>query len=272
MDKEKFMKYGLQVKKIMFELMKNGKSGHIGGSLSVIDILIYVNQKMISEINSNLIYSKGHCEVALYAIYIKNRIISYSELHKLKCFGSKLQGHPCSKQIKEIDYSAGSLGQGLSFGLGLAIAKQERGEKVYCILGDGELQEGQVWEACLMAPRLKLDNLYVIVDCNGFQLEGITLSTGIVSRMKAVWELLGWDSQIIENGHDFEMIDKAFKNAAEKTKPHVLFAKTVKGNGISFMENNCEFHGKSMNDKEIKKALDELLGGNNASTKRFFYE
>ncbi len=260
MDKEELIKYSLEVKKTMFELMRNGQPGHIGGSLSVVDLLTYIYENNIAGTNNNLIYSKGHCEVALYAIFVKNKIVSCNDLYNFKLFNSKLQGHPCSKRIREVDYSAGSLGQGLSYGIGLAIAKQERDEQVYCILGDGELQEGQVWEACLLAPRLYLDNLYVIVDCNGFQLEGRTLSTGDANRMSLVWELLGWDSHVIESGHDFEMIDCAFKNIIQEKKPHVFFAKTVKGNGVSFMENNCEFHGKSMDDKEIKKALNELTG------------
>lgn len=263
MEKEELEAFCFEAKLTMFELMENGKSGHIGGSLSVIELLSVIFENYINSSKNRLVYSKGHCEVALYSLLLQKNLIEDSYRTGLKQFGSKLQGHPCSKHIKNIEYSAGSLGQGLSFATGLAICGKEENYRVYCILGDGELQEGQVWEAALYAPRLHLDNLYVVVDCNGYQLEGETLSTGDTESMRNAWKSIGWDAAIIENGHDIASIERSFLKAEEKRKPHILFAKTVKGHGVSFMENNTDYHGINLSVQEIEQAVSELTEGRN---------
>lgn len=257
MEYLEYKQYCKSVKELMFSMLSSGKSGHIGGSLSITESLVVVYNECIKGTNNKLIYSKGHCELALYALFIKEHIIDELWLDYYKQFGSVLQGHPDIHKINELNFSAGSLGQGLSFAIGMALCGKKDDYEVYVILGDGELQEGQIWEGAMLAPWLKLGNLNVLIDCNGFQLEGEVpqKSEGI----NAAWSSFGWNAVTIQNGHDIhELKSIILKKEKNVQIPNVYFIKTVKGHGISFMENRCEYHGKSLSKEEIYKALLEI--------------
>ena len=246
------------------------KSGHPGGSLSCVDILtvLYFNEMNINEkepkaeSRDRLILSKGHASPALYATLAERGFIPKEELLTYRSTTSNLQGHPDMNKVPGIDMTTGSLGQGLSIANGMALASKmdKMGYRVYCLLGDGEIQEGQVWEAAMTASQYKLDNLCAIVDCNNLQL------TGKVEDIKGLkyedienkFKSFGFNTIVID-GHNIEAIMQAFSIAeTNKGKPCAIIAKTIKGKGVSFMENRIEWHGKSMNDEEYKKAIEEL--------------
>lgn len=258
MEKENYVNYCSSVKQHMVSLLSNGKSGHLGGSLSALELMVVIYNDHIKGTENKLIYSKGHCELLIYSIFIEEDIIERQYIKEYKKFGSPLQGHPNSSWIPELEYSPGSLGQGLSFGIGLAITGLEEGYQVFVLLGDGEMQEGQIWEAALVAKRLKLSNLHVIVDCNGYQLEGKNLSFESIYDMQIVWEKLGWHTVVIDNGHNIEIIKNQLDQAEKSDLPKIYFAKTVKGNGLSFAYNNNDYHGVNLTQAEIEQARIEF--------------
>lgn len=248
-----------------------GKSGHPGGALSIADILavlyfneMNVNEKMPEdESRDRLVLSKGHASAALYAALAEKKYISKENLLTFRNINSNLQGHPDMNKVKGVDMTTGSLGQGLSVANGMAYASKmdKMGYRVYCILGDGELNEGQIWEAAMTAVEYKLDNLCAIVDCNGLQLTGKTTDIkGLnIEDIENKFRSFGFNTITI-NGNDIHSIINALGVAeTTKEKPSVILAKTIKGKGISFMEYKVEWHGKALNDEEYKKALDELL-------------
>ena len=247
------------------------KSGHPGGSLSIAEILtvLYFNEmhidenKPYDENRDRFVLSKGHASPALYATLAERGYFPKEELITFRNISSYLQGHPDMKHTPGVDMSTGSLGQGLSAACGMAINSKidEKGYRVYCLLGDGELEEGQVWEAAMTASKYKLDNLVAIVDCNNLQLTDTTKdvmdlnSEDISNKFKA----FGFNAMIID-GHNVESIIDAFTKAKQiKDKPTAIIAKTIKGKGISFMENKVEWHGKAPSDEEYKLAIDELI-------------
>ena len=249
----------------------NGKSGHPGGSLSIADILavLYFNEMNINpnmpddKARDRLVLSKGHASAAIYAALAEKGYIPKSDLLTFRNINSNLQGHPDMNKVPGIDMTTGSLGQGLSVANGMALASKmdSMGNRVYCILGDGELDEGQVWEACMTSVKYSLDNLCVIVDCNGLQLTGSTYDIkGINSEnIEQKFRSFGFNTITI-NGNDVFSILNAFGVAdMTKDKPSVILAKTVKGKGISFMEKDVNWHGKAPNDEEYQKAIDELV-------------
>lgn len=258
MEENSYLMYCLRIRKQIFELLKNGKSGHIGGSLSVVEILAVIYNEFIKGKNNRFVFSKGHCELAFYSILFCEEILDKGLDKKLKIFGSQLQGHPNGHWISELDYSPGSLGQGLSFAEGLAINGKEENYKVYTVLGDGELQEGQIWEAMITAPKFQLDNLNVIVDCNGFQLEGRTFFTGDIEKLDEIWKEADWNTVIIENGHDVCELKKKMYDNQNSGRPNVFFANTIKGYGVSFTQNNNEYHGINLDFAKVMQALMEL--------------
>ena len=205
------------------------------------------------------ILSKGHASAALYAVMAHCGYFKEEELLTFRKLGSRLQGHPCSNKLKGIEISTGSLGQGLSIGCGMAIGLKldNINSKVYVFLGDGELEEGSVWEAAMNASHNKLDNLIAFVDRNNLQIDGSTEKVKSVGNVKAKFEAFGWNALEID-GHDFNEIYKAINNAKLSDRPFVIIANTVKGKGVSFMENNANWHGKAPNDDELKLALEEL--------------
>ncbi len=246
------------------------KSGHPGGSLSIADILsvLYFNEMNINPLKPDdksrdrFILSKGHSAPALYAVLAEKEYFSREDLVTLRHIDSPFQGHPDMNKVPGVDMTTGSLGQGLSVANGMAMAsKMDRmGYRVYCLLGDGELEEGQIWEAAMTSSKYKLDNLCVIVDANELQLIGKTDEVkGLYPEsIEAKFQSFGFNTMMID-GHNIEEIMKAFENAEmTKEKPTAIIAKTIKGKGISFMENNPAWHGKALNDEEYKKALEEL--------------
>jgi transketolase len=243
-------------------------SGHPGGSLSAIDILtaLYFNVMRHDPARpqwpdrDRFVLSKGHGAPALYSVLARAGYFSPHLLPTLRKLDSPLQGHPEMGKLPGVEASTGSLGQGLSIGAGMALAARidRKDYRVYVMIGDGEIDEGQVWEAALSSPYYRLDNLTAIIDYNGQQLDGWVKDIMELEPLKEKWHSFGW--HVIEIiGHDFQQILKAFDEAKSVSgKPSVVIAKTVKGKGVSFMENNLEFHGMAPNAEQLEKALQEL--------------
>ena len=257
-----------EIRKSIIEMIFESKSGHPGGSLSAADILtyLYFKEMNIDPKNPNMkdrdrfVLSKGHAAPALYATLAERGYFDKELLGSLRKLNSPLQGHPDSKKLSGVDVSTGSLGQGVSNAVGLALgAKMDQSEaKIYTLLGDGELQEGLVWEAFMAASHYKLDNLVVIIDNNGLQIDGKNedvLNVGsLVDKMKA------FDFHVVEvDGHSFEALETVFNSTKEmKGAPICIVAKTIKGSGISFMENEIGWHGTAPNAEQKMSALKEL--------------
>jgi len=254
----------------ILEEVYNAKSGHIGGAFSIADILtvLYFNEMNIDAKNPNspdrdrLVLSKGHASAALYAALAEKGYIDKEELKTFRNIDSNLQGHPDMNKVPGVDMTTGSLGQGLSVANGMAISSKldSRGYRVYCILGDGELQEGQVWEASMTAEKYQLDNLCVIVDANELQLTDSTMNVkGInYNDIEQKFRAFGFQTVVID-GHNIESIIRALTIAEmTKGKPTVIICKTIKGKGVSFMENQIDWHGKAPNDEEYEMAVNEL--------------
>lgn len=253
------------------DMVATAKSGHPGGSLSVTDILtvLYFEEMNIKvndpkwEDRDRFVLSKGHAAPALYAVLSKRGYIPREELKTLRKFKSNLQGHPDMKKTLGVDMSTGSLGQGLSAANGMALAGKldKKDYRVYTVLGDGELQEGQIWEAAMSAAHYKLDNLVAFVDFNGLQIDGSNEEVMNVSPVDKKFEAFGWNVLVID-GHNFEEIKNALNKAKEvKEMPTAIIAKTVKGKGVSFMENQSSWHGTAPNEEQRIQALSDLKGG-----------
>ena len=246
----------------------NAKCGHPGGSLSASDIFTYL---YFEEMNidpadpkkadrDRFVLSKGHCAPGLYAALAHRGFFPVEDLKTLRKVGSYLQGHPDMKHIPGVDMSSGSLGQGVSAAVGMALSAKISGDeyRTYALLGDGEIQEGQVWEAAMFAGAKKLDNLVVIVDNNNLQIDGTVEEVNSPYPIDKKFEAFNFHVINID-GHDFEAIAAAFKEAREtKGVPTAIIAKTVKGKGVSFMENQAGWHGKAPNDAEYAIAMEEL--------------
>ena len=252
----------------IIEQVYNANSGHPGGSLSCADILavLYFNQMNIDSENPNakgrdrFVLSKGHCAPALYATLARKGYFDKELLKGFRKIESNLQGHPDMKKVPGVDMSTGSLGQGLSAAVGMAIGSkmEHEGYRVYCLLGDGELEEGQVWEAAMSASKNKLDNLCAIVDYNTLQIDGNVEEVAGLIDIKEKFESFGFN--VIEvNGHDIEALIHAFNSAKhQKDMPSVIIARTIKGKGVSFMEGKAEWHGKAPNQEQYEEAINEL--------------
>lgn len=244
------------------------QSGHPGGSLSSADILTYLyNEEMRHksddpkwEDRDRFVLSKGHAAPVVYATLVQQGYFSDTELDSLRHTDSMLQGHPDMKGTPGVDMSTGSLGQGISASCGMALAGKLQGKdyRVYALMGDGEMEEGQVWEAAMFAAKSKLDNLCGIVDYNGLQIDGPISEVGGPEPIDEKFAAFGWNV-ILANAHDFEELEAAFAKAKEtKGKPSVIVAKSTKGKGVSFMENQVGWHGKAPNAEEYEKAKGEL--------------
>lgn len=254
-----------KVRRGIIEEVYQAQSGHPGGSLSVADILtvLYFNELNINENEPNweerdrLILSKGHCSPALYSCLANRGFFEEEKLKDFRKISKKLQGHPDMRKIPGVDMTTGSLGQGLSAANGMAIAGKldKKDYRVYCILGDGEIEEGQVWEAAMAANKYKLDNLCVIVDNNNLQIDGKIEEVMSPYPIDKKFESFGFYTITID-GNNIKQILQAFKKAKEnKNKPTCIIAKTIKGKGVSFMEDKAEWHGKAPNKEEFEKAL-----------------
>lgn len=248
------------------------KSGHPGGSLSVADILTYlyfeemkINPKNPKwEDRDRFVLSKGHCAPALYAVLAERGFFPTAELLTLRKYPSRLQGHPDMNSTPGVDMSAGSLGLGISAAAGMALAAKIDGKsyRVYTVVGDGESEEGQVWEACMFAAHYKLDNLCVVIDWNGLQIDGPVCEVMNPTPHDKKLEAFGFHVISID-GNDMEQIAAAFEEARTvKGKPTAIVAKTTKGKGVSFMENQVKWHGSAPNDEQYEQAIAELKGGN----------
>ena len=252
----------------IIEQVYNANSGHPGGSLSCADILsvLYFNQMNIDPKNPNangrdrFVLSKGHCSPALYATLARKGYFNKELLKNFRKIESNLQGHPDMKKVPGVDMTTGSLGQGLSAAVGMAISSKlnHDGYRVYCLLGDGEIEEGQVWEAAMSASKNKLDNLCAIVDYNHLQIDGSIEDVAGLTEIREKFETFGFN--VIEvDGHNIQELINAF-NAAKHKKgmPSVIIAHTIKGKGVSFMEEKAEWHGKAPNEEEYEQAINEL--------------
>ena len=267
-DFEFFREKACQLRREIIETIHNAGSGHPGGSLSVIDLLTVLYYGMMNIDGSNpkdenrdrLVLSKGHVAPALYCVLADKGFFDRKELKTLRKPGSILQGHPDMKKTPGIEISTGSLGQGLSAANGMALAPRidHRDYKVYAILGDGELQEGQIWEAAMTAAHYKLNNLIAIVDFNGLQLDGHIAEIMGIEPLDEKFRAFGWNTMVID-GHNYEEIYHAVALAKKsKEKPTVIIAKTIKGKAVSFMEDRCEWHGHGISKEQAAQALAEL--------------
>lgn len=266
--KKELKKIALNVRKGVIEGTFNAKSGHPGGSLSIADIVTYLYfekmnvdpQKPHDENRDRFVLSKGHTAPALYAALAHKGFFPVELIKTLRKPDSILQGHPSMRYTPGVDMSTGSLGQGISVACGMALGAKLKGKdfRVYVPLGDGEIEEGQVWEAAMFAGNRKLDNLVAIVDYNNLQIDGSLDEVNSPYPIKEKFEAFNWN--VIEiNGHCFDQIEEAFNKAEEcKGKPTCIVAKTVKGKGVSFMEDKCDWHGSAPNAEQYEQAMAEL--------------
>lgn len=268
MNQLELQKQALEIRKSVLDAVHSAKAGHPGGSLSAADILTYLYFEEMNiepknpkkEDRDRFVLSKGHSAPALYAVLAHRGYFPVEDLLTLRKIDSYLQGHPDMKNIPGVDMTTGSLGQGISAGLGMALAGKMKNAdyRVYVMCGDGEIQEGQVWEAAMFAGFHKLDNLCVIVDNNNLQIDGSVEE--ICSPYPIDKKFEGFNFHTISiDGHNFEQIRAAFEEAKTvKGMPTVIIAKTVKGKGVSFMENNYKWHGTAPNDEKYVAAMEEL--------------
>jgi transketolase len=266
--KKELQKTAVHVRQLAVTAVYSAKSGHPGGSLSIADTLTYLYMHKLNVDPKNpqmpdrdrLVLSKGHCSPALYSVLAIRGFFSEELIKTFRHLGSILQGHPDMKHIPGVDMSTGSLGQGISAACGMAISGKMSGAnyKVYAILGDGELQEGEVWEAAMFAAHNKLDNLVAVVDNNGLQIDGRIYDVMSPAPIDEKFAAFGWHV-IKMDGHDFDSIERAFDEAEKiQNQPVVIIQSSIKGKGVSFMENNAGWHGKAPSDVEYAQAIKEL--------------
>lgn len=269
-DINELQTYANRIRQYIIKSVYSAKSGHPGGSLSISEILavLYFNQMNIDEKNpkakerDRLVLSKGHTSPALYSVLALKGFFDIEELANFRNINSFLQGHPDMVNIPGVDASTGSLGQGLSIANGMALASKldSEGVRVYCICGDGELQEGQIWEAAMTSAHYKLDNLCVIIDNNNLQIDGKVSDVMNIYPINEKFRSFGF-ATIEVDGHNIKELISAFEQAKKtKGKPTAIIANTIKGKGVSFMENIAEWHGKAPNEEQYKQAMLELGG------------
>lgn len=267
-EKKQLQITACQVRMGIIESTHAAKCGHPGGSLSAADMFTYLYFKELRvdpqnpgwENRDRFVLSKGHCAPGLYSALAHRGFFPVEDLLTLRKVGSYLQGHPNMNSVPGVDMSTGSLGQGISTACGMALAMklQKRDNRVYTLLGDGEIQEGQVWEACMFASHYNLDNLCVIIDNNGLQIDGDVAKVMSPYPIDAKLEAFGFHVETID-GHDFDAMEAALNTARTvKGRPSAIILKTVKGKGISFMENNAGWHGVAPNDAQYEQAMAEL--------------
>ena len=267
-DKKQLQVTACKVRMGIIESTHAAKCGHPGGSLSAADMFTYLYNKELNvdpknpqwEDRDRFVLSKGHCAPGLYAALAHRGFFPVEDLLTLRKVGSYLQGHPNMNSVPGVDMSTGSLGQGISTACGMALAAKVQGKsnRVYTLLGDGEIQEGQVWEACMFASHYKLDNLCIIVDNNGLQIDGEVAKVMSPYPIDKKLEAFGFHVEVID-GHDFDAIESALNTAKTiKGQPCAILMKTVKGKDVSFMENNAGWHGVAPNDAQYEQAMAEL--------------
>ena len=267
-EKKQLMAVACKVRMGIVEGTHSAKAGHPGGSLSAADLFTYLYFKEMNidpanpkwEDRDRFVLSKGHTAPGLYAALAQRGFFPVEDLTTLRQIGSHLQGHPNMKLTPGVDMSTGSLGQGISTAVGMALAAKHTGKscRVYTLLGDGEIQEGQVWEAMMAAAHYKLDNLCVIVDNNGLQIDGSIAD--VMSPYPIVDKMQAFGFEVVEvDGHDYDQLEAVFAKARQtKGKPFGIVMKTIKGKDVSYMENQAGWHGKAPNDEEYEIAMNEL--------------
>ena len=257
-----------QIRVGIIEAVYSAKSGHPGGSLSMADILTYMYYEEMNVDPANpadpkrdrFVLSKGHCSPVLYSTLAHKGFFPVEDLKTFRKSDSYLQGHPDLKKVPGVDMSSGSLGQGLSVACGMALsAKLDKADnRVYAVLGDGESEEGQIWEAAMFAAHYNLDNLCAILDWNGLQIDGLVAEVIGPAPFDTKFEAFGWNV-VMADAHDFDSIEAAFANAkSTKGKPTIIIAKSIKGKGVSFMENNVAWHGAAPNAEQYEIAINDL--------------
>lgn len=267
-EKKELQKIVCMVRMGIIEGVYNAKSGHPGGSLSIADLLTYLYfakmrvdpQNPKWDDRDRMVLSKGHCAPALYSVLAQRGYFPVEELKSLRHIGAMLQGHPDMKHIPGVDMSSGSLGQGISAACGMALSGKLGGKayRVYCILGDGEIEEGQVWEAAMFAGNKGLSNLVAIVDSNGLQIDGPVAEVNSPEPITDKFAAFGFHV-ITMDAHDFDDIERAFREAdTVSDKPVAIIQKSVKGKGVSFMENQVSWHGTAPNQEQYEQAMEEL--------------
>lgn len=268
MDTKQLALTAAKARLLGLDMVYGAASGHLGGSFSAMDLLtvLYQNVMQVDPADPSdpdrdrFVLSKGHCTPALYPTLALRGYFPTEELKLFRSVNGHMSGHAEMHHVKGVDMSTGSLGQGISAAVGMALAGKldRKNYRVYTLLGDGEIEEGQVWEAAMSAAKFHLDNLCAIVDVNGLQIDGATADVMPSEPLDKKWEAFGWHV-ISCDGHDYQAIEAAFEQArAVKGQPTVLLARTVKGRGVSFMENNAGWHGKAPNDEQYEQAIAEL--------------
>lgn len=267
-QRKKLQALALRIRMAVIEGTFHAKSGHPGGSLSIADVLSYL---YFSEMNvdparpdwadrDRFVLSKGHCAPALYGALAHKGFFSVDEIQSLRHTNAMLQGHPCMTNTPGVDMSTGSLGQGISAAVGMALAAKldNKTYRTYAILGDGEIEEGQVWEAAMFAAHKKLDNLCIVVDNNNLQIDGTLDEVTSPYPIPEKFAAFGWNTIVID-AHDYDQIEAAFSAArACKDKPTAIIQKSIKGKGVSFMENQVGWHGSAPNAEQYEVAMSEL--------------
>lgn len=246
------------VRKDILLQVYSANSGHPGGSLSCADLLTAIYFKLLND-GDKVVLSKGHASPALYAVLAEKGILPKEELNNFRKLNSILQGHPSSRYTPGVDVSSGSLGQGLSIANGLALSFRldKKENYVYVILGDGEIQEGQVWEAAMSASHYRLNNVIAFLDYNKLQIDGSNDEVMCVKPVDKKFAAFGWYVQEID-GHNFDEIIESVEKAKNQNKPSLIIANTVKGKGVSFMENKASWHGKAPNKEQYEEAILEI--------------
>ncbi len=268
MDTKQLALTAAKARLLGLDMVYGAASGHLGGSFSAMDLLtvLYQNVMQVDPADPSdpdrdrFVLSKGHCTPALYPTLALRGYFPTEELKLFRSVNGHMSGHAEMHHVKGVDMSTGSLGQGISAAVGMALAGKldRKNYRVYTLLGDGEIEEGQVWEAAMSAAKFHLDNLCAIVDVNGLQIDGATADVMPSEPLDKKWEAFGWHV-ISCDGHDYQAIEAAFEQArAVKRQPTVLLARTVKGRGVSFMENNAGWHGKAPNAEQYEQAKAEL--------------
>ena len=268
MDIELLNEKSKELRRHIVRMLGEAGSGHPGGSLSSADIVtaLFFHEMRLKPTEpywpdrDRFILSKGHAAPVLYAALAERGFLPVSELDTLRKLGSRLQGHPDMKKLPGVEMSTGSLGQGLSVANGMALAARldRKDYRVYVVLGDGELQEGMVWEAAMASAHYKLDNLVAFVDHNGLQIDGPVTEVMSPEPVAGKWRAFGWHTLVV-NGHDMgQILDALAEAKTVKGKPTMIVAETVKGKGCSFMENLCDWHGVAPKPEEVRQALEEL--------------
>ena len=271
-NKQELMDMAKIIRKDIVTMLTESASGHPGGSLSAADVVttLFFNEMNIDPKNPKMadrdrfVLSKGHAAPVLYSALARRGFFDTKELLTLRKFGSNLQGHPNMNDLPGIDMSTGSLGQGISAAVGMALAGKtdKKDYRVYALLGDGELEEGQVWEAAMCAAHYKLDNLTIFIDFNGLQIDGDITKVMNPSPIDKKFEAFGWNVLVID-GHNYDEILEAIEKAKNhKGQPTAIVCKTVKGKGVSFMENEASWHGTAPSKEQCEKAIAEIGGEN----------